>query len=172
MRNGNVLTFPASGAKHFEALGQRSGQPEQLSLFAGDYEKVAAITFIGLEDMDQDILLRSIIKHSIKTIIDLRSKPIFPKPRFDHKYIMSYFYSRSMNYIECAMSRSSTFEPRPLGRAQDCDHLDRWISGDASPGITACIVDAAAIESGAVAAFRHCVSTRTKMIELHPRALA
>ncbi|HEX8341102.1 MAG TPA: hypothetical protein VF624_09360 [Tepidisphaeraceae bacterium] len=170
MRDGNVLQFPivtldSSGTK-------RTPSVKQLDLFTSDHEKVSAITFFGLDGIDQNVLLASFIRHDIKTIIDLRSKPVFPKPFFDHKYLMNYFYLRSVDYIECSMSRSPSFERRPLGRPGDCDRFEQWIATDISTGITACIIDAAAIEHGAVASFRHCIATASKcMIEIHPRSL-
>lgn len=170
MHESNIVRFPFASANL--SSDQHTAPVKQLDLFAGDYEKVAAITFFGLEGVNQDIFLASLTKHAIRTIIDLRSRPVFPKPHFDHKYLMNYFYRRSMNYIESAMSRSPSFEQHPLGRSGDCDRLEQWIATDNSPGITACIIDAAAIERGVVASFRQCVARASKgVIEVHPRSL-
>lgn len=172
MLKDNVLTFPDSVAGRTEPSEPAGRTPEQLDLFSRSYGRSVAIAFFNLESIDQNVLLSSLIKHSIKTIIDLRSRPIFPRPQFDHKYIMSYFYHCSINYIECAMSQSPSFELRPLDYPKDHDRLDHWVSADISPGVTACIVDEAAIESGTVAAFRYYIARRTtNLIEVHPRSL-
>lgn len=171
MREANILSFPLCARR---LNGERPDQSysEQLDLFAGAYEKVAAIAFFGLDGMNQDTLLASLTKHSVKTIIDLRSRPVFPRPRFNHKFVTHYFFQRSMNYIEFAMSRHSLHDPQYVERSDGYDPLEQWISSEMLPGITACIVDGLSIESGAVAAFRHCVARRTiNLIEVHPRSL-
>lgn len=175
MRENNILSFPITSASKNE-LSERvivdGLHPQQLDLFTGAYEKIASIVFVTLDNIDQNVLLGVLAKNSIKTIIDLRGRPVFPKPHFDHKFIMSYFHHRSMNYIEAVMLRLNSFEPKPLGRVGGLDQFEQWFSDERISGMTACIVDSSAVERGVVAAFRNSVADRRgRLVEIHPRSL-
>lgn len=105
--------------------------------------------------------------NAVTTVIDLRGVPVFPKPRFDHRFLMSYFYERSVNYIEFAMIKKSREES-----ARECESLSRWFTMMPSNGMTACIIDHDAIRGGAVASFRKSMASMVSgYIEIHPRAL-
>lgn len=170
MLERKILRFPVPIIERGEQSGCNKKIGEQLDLFAGEYTDTAAIAFINIEIINQNALLNSLVKNSIKTIIDLRDRAIFPKPRFDHKYIMGYFYNKSIDYIELAMLRTPSLEICLFEPSKN--HHTRWASICNYSGITACIFDEAAIKSGTVASFRNYVTKEDKdLIEIHPRFL-
>lgn len=141
--------------------------PEQLELFDHTYGSVRAISYLDIAVLDQDRFIRSLIMNAVTTIIDLRGVPVFPKPRFDHRFLMSYFYERSVDYIEFAMIRKT-----PMKRVSADEALNRWFAATPSSGITACIIDEDAVRDGAVAFFRQSMAASTNgYVEIHPRAL-
>ncbi len=167
MRDNNVLRvqFGCAAVEHVSNPLYR--EPKQLELFDLNYGATRAIAYLDIAVLDQDRLIRSLTMKSVKTIIDLRGVPVFPKPRFDHRYLMTYFYERSVDYIECAMIARA-----PIERSSRDDSLTRWFSGQYADGITACIIDDAAVSGGAVAAFRNRMTrTSDAFVEIHPRAL-
>jgi hypothetical protein len=171
MADDKVLNFPQAQRSSPEvAAGPPVTRPRQLDLFSGNQDNVRTIVYLSLEHVDQDLLLNTFIKHAVQTIIDLRARPVFPKPRFDHKYLMSYFYQRSMNYIELAMISSLANSEQ----ADDCnpDRLSSWMADAQQTGFTACIIDSAAIEGGHVASFRRRIArSPNQWLEVHPRSI-
>ena len=80
---------------------------------------------------------------------------------------MSYFYERSVNYIELAMIRKA-----PIERVSADKSLNRWFAAMPSSGITACIIDEDTVRDGAVAFFRQSMAESANgYVEIHPRAL-
>jgi hypothetical protein len=141
--------------------------PEQLELFDHKFGSVRAISYLDIAFLDQDRLIRSLIMNAVTKIIDLRRVPVFPKPRFDHRFLMSYFYERSVDYIEFAMI---TKVHRRCVSADEA--LNRWFAETQFSSLTACIVDEDAVRDGAVAFFRQSIAHSIDgYIELHPRAL-
>lgn len=167
MRESNVHRLPLSGRVAHAAKEAPYRVPEQLELFDNTYGSARAISYLDIAIFDQDRFIRSLIMNGVTTIIDLRGIPVFPKPSFDHRFLMSYFYERSVNYIECAMITNA-----PAGRICAGESLDQWFRTPLDIGMTACIIDEDAVRGGAVASFRKSVSkSYTGYVEIHPRAL-
>lgn len=168
MHDDNVLKFPLRHSEPAMQYGD-SFEPQQLDLFSGSLGAPRAIVYLSLNGLDQNMLLHSLIKNSVQTIIDLRGRPVFPKPRFDHKYLMTYFYNRSMEYIELAMVKH--YAVGGLSSA-GTDRLSLWISRSHNPGVTVCIADDESVDGGAVTSFRHRIAASAfHWVELHPRAI-
>jgi hypothetical protein len=167
MRENNVHRLTFGRSDHVSVSTPSLCEPVQLELFDHDYGPVSAISYLDIEVLDQDRLIRSLTMKSVRTIIDLRCVPVFPKPRFDHRYLMSYLYERSVNYIECAMIAMASSEREASG-----DSLTRWFSRGHQDGVTACIIDDVAVRDGVVASFRkRMAKSNDRFVELHPRAL-
>lgn len=141
----------------------------QFELFAGrpDYDAVA---FLDPSFFDQDKFLSILTRQQFHMIFDLRPKPIFRKPAYDHKAIMSYMYDRCIFYYD-------------IGRlAQeirgDFDDMVGTLTGILSKNspqkfrFTLCLVDRAADEAGVVASFRqHLAIAGSTVVELNPRSI-
>lgn len=167
MRDSNVHHLPFGGRLARMEEQPLCREPEQLELFDHAYSSIRAISYLDIAVLDQDRFIRSVIMNAVTTIIDLRGVPVFPKPRFDHRFLMSYFYERAVNYIECAMIRKV-----PAERVCAGDSLNQWFSATLTPGMTACIIDDDAVREGAVASFRKSVAKSAPgYVEIHPRAL-
>lgn len=167
MRDTNVHNFPvAIGSTYtIEVLSPRA--PEQLELFDHAYGTVHAISYLDIAVLDQDRFIRSVVMNAVTTIIDLRGVPVFPKPRFDHRFLMSYLYERSVEYIELAMTKEASEE-----RVCASDALNKWFGGAKSSGLTTCIIDQNSLLDGAVASFRNSMAkSANAYVEIHPRAL-
>lgn len=163
--NVHRLSFGSPVARWENVSPHRA--PAQLELFDHTFGPVRAISYLDIADLDQDILIRSLIMNAVNTIIDLRGVPVFPKPRFDHRFMMSYLYERSVDYIEFAMIRKASTK---LMAADE--PLNRWFAATPSSSITACIIDRDAVRNGAVAFFRQSMAESTyAYVEIHPRAL-
>lgn len=162
MRNGNVHHFPAQ-FRVTQTAPER--EAAQLELFDHGYGSVRAISYLDIAVLNQDQLIRSVTKNAVRTVIDLRSVPVFPKPRFDHRYLMSYFYDRSVDYVEFALA-----ERAPVSQA--CKSLNRVLNASVPLGLAACIIDEDAVRAGAVASFRNSLAQRAEAyVEIHPRAM-
>lgn len=167
MRDSNVHHLPLGGRLAQREEKSFRSEPEQLELFDHAYTSIPTISYLDIAVLDQDRFIRSVIMNAVTTIIDLRGVPVFPKPRFDHRFLMSYFYERSVNYIECAMIRKL-----PAERICAGESLNQWFSATLTSGMTACIIDDDAVREGAVASFRKSVAkSATGYVEIHPRAL-
>lgn len=168
MRDENVHRLPLKGRVACMTTVSSHREPEQLELFDHTYGSMRAISYLDIAILDQDEFIRSLIMNAVNTIIDLRCVPVFPKPRFDHRFLMSYFYERSVNYIEFAMIKKTSAE-----HACDWESLNRWFAATPSNGMTACIIDDDAVYAGAVASFRKSMAKSANgFVEIHPRALA
>lgn len=167
MRNNNVYRLDLKEQPNSAVEMPSSREPEQLELFDRAFGSVRAISYLDISVLDQDRFIRSLIMNAVTTIIDLRGVAVFPKPHFDHRFLMSYFYERSVDYIEFAMVRKM-----PAERICSSDSLNRWFSALPSAGMTACIIDADAVRDGAVASFRKGMAkSNNGYVEIHPRAL-
>lgn len=167
MRDENVHHLPLRGDRARTEVRPLHPEPKQLDLFEHAYGALRVISYLDIAALEQEQLIRSLVKNAVTTIIDLRSVPVFPKPRFDHRYLMSYFYERSVNYIEFAM-----VEKLPTAHICARESLDNWLASSRRFGVTACITDDAAIREGVVASFRKGMAKAVDaFIEVHPRAL-
>ena len=165
MRDDNVHRLPLRGRVTCTAEVPPHREPEQLELFEHKYGSARAISYLDIAVLDQDRFIRSMIMNAVTTIIDLRGVPVFPKPRFDHRFLMSYFYERSVEYIEFAMIAKAPAERMCAGET-----LNKWFTAKVSPGMTACIIDEDAMRDGAVASFRKSMAKSTNgYVEIHVR---
>jgi hypothetical protein len=99
--------------------------------------------------------------------LDLRSRPVFERPRFHHKYLMGYFHARSIPYVELNLLVTSR-------------ESDRWVSASGTriasavrEGVTVCVFDDHTVSSGRLLGFRRALRAHCEdWVELHPNALS
>ncbi len=143
-----------------------------LDLFGGNDKGSGRIVFVDVDALSEEILLRIIARNAIASVVDLRPRPVFMRPRFRHKRVVSYLYRRNVLYIEYAflllsMSKSPYTAKKKSGSA------DEEIENALKRGLTMFLYD----EEAKVAGLMDDVRRRLKRLssfsaELHPRALA
>lgn len=110
--------------------------PTQLDLFGQAPMDHRLFCFLDVNDISQDILMTSIVRNAIDTIVDLRPVPVFSKPKFDHHEITSWFSLHGVSYLEYAFA---VFDPvsfaemdRQYIKSQRTSRLSVWIYDDLS----------------------------------------
>lgn len=128
------------------------------------------VLYLNPDKLNQDYLLKIITQQQMKLIIDLRPRPVFRKPCYNHKKFVSYLFDRSIVYLEVAkiaQNSNDTYEGY-------LDALRKMLILDGSSGsnVTLCLIDQSAVDSGIVTAFRQALSKFGKhFIEINPRSL-
>lgn len=59
---------------------------------------------LNINDLNEDRLLSIVVRHTVHTIVDLRQLPVFERPRFNHRHLMSYFRDHKVLYLEYAVA--------------------------------------------------------------------
>lgn len=110
----------------------RSGDV-QLELFDSVKAYANLIAFIDITDFDQNQFLDIIAKNSVKSILDIRPRPVFRRPKFSHGEMSEYFEWNRINYFEYAI----------FGRSEDVTRVQiaRKIHSGRSDGLSLCIFD-------------------------------
>lgn len=81
---------------------QMEAPMQQADLFSGANLQ-AKLAFVNIDNLDQDSLLDIVALNSVKIIADLRAAPVFKRPVYDHKSIISYFFKYGVQYVEFAV---------------------------------------------------------------------
>ncbi|NNM74247.1 hypothetical protein [Enterovirga aerilata] len=172
MRDGKVLAFPAvARSVEIPRPGVNSGY--EPTLFASAPEGKGKIVFVDVEWLAEETLLTAIARNGVTAILDVRPRPIFPRPKFRHKNVVLYFFQRKVRYLEYAMLPRATrsgFEQRALPCKEAADTL---IVEVLSRGLTMCLYDEQARKMGWLDDIRHLVRRAAGYTaELHPRSLS
>lgn len=141
-------------------------EPQQLELFGYPLPQLKAVSFFDIDLADQEQMVTRIARSGVTTVLDLRSRPVFERPRFHHKYLMGYLHARSIPYVELNL----------IVRSRDSD---RWptncgsgISSAVRDGLNICVFDDQTVTSGRLNAFRRALRVHCEdWIELHPSAI-
>lgn len=162
---GDKLRLPA----RLGSVDKLAQMPVPPSLFADDAAGRGRVAFVDIEGLSMAPLLRAVAMNSVKTVIDLRPEAIFRRPEFRHKEVVSYFYRKNIEYVECAMIDVRARErPESGGGGGLVPSLGSYLSR----GLTLCIFDAEAREIGWLDNFRRQLAeTPGFSVEIHPRSL-
>lgn len=108
----------------------------QADLFGDTNPTGRYFCFLNIDEVDQDTLLKVIARNSVHTVVDLRKLPLFDKPKFSHRSVMTHFRQHGILYLEYAMAvRSPSIfsdlhrdEQEPLG-------LSLWIYDESTRAV-------------------------------------
>lgn len=162
MGSGSVVRHPAFGAKVGQCV-----EPVQLELFNWRQLTQPIFSFLDPQYLDQDKFLDILARNIPSVILDLRLKPIFSQPNYNHREITQYIYNR-FNYIELAhLAASEGFCLENFG-----DQLKGVFSASGQKSLTICLFDNGAMTEGVVSAFRGQMGkVDTRIVEVNPRSL-
>ena len=169
MAETNVYRLPVEGkAEKGEASRTRGtiGGGDGRGLFGYDAGGKGKVVFLSVGDLTEEKLLTVLVRNSVKAVIDLRPRAVFPKPRFRHKRIIEYFHEWNIIYVEYVMlardGRGKYGKERP----------DDYIEEALETGLALCLFDEEARAGGRVKEFRQrLVQARNFGVELSSRAL-
>ncbi len=95
-----VLKFPAQNTSRSERKPLTVNP--QTHMFSQWDDSRAHFVFLDLSDLDQDKLSNIITRNGVSSIFDLRSKPVFEKPKFDHREFLKYINRHDIPYYDAA----------------------------------------------------------------------
>ena len=167
--NVTVLSDRIRSTGRSHRIDESARTPVRPRLFADDAAGRGRAAFVDIDGLSMDTLLRAVAMNSVKTVIDLRPAAIFRRPKFRHKEVVSYFYRKNIEYVECAMIDVRARErPESGGGGGLVPSLGSYLSR----GLTLCIFDAEAREIGWLDNFRRQLAeTPGFSVEIHPRSL-
>ncbi len=169
MTKGSVVQFPLDSQS---SLSSNRGKPERVDLFGGNVEGLGKIAFIDVGTLTEAILLHIVVRNAVAAIIDLRPRPVFSRPRFHHKNVVTYFLQRDICYFEYALALQG--EHRASGPLhQTANGLDHYIEEILQRGLTLLVYDDEAKERGWLDDVRYRLKRSGSFkAELNPRSLA
>ena len=170
MSNEKVVIFPGSVSAAFPP--RTRARDAQSALFGCEAEQRGYIVFLHIEWLKQEALLTLLARNAVRALVDLRPRPVFNKPRFQHRDVVHYLYERDLTYLEYGLLSKSK------GKLEE--HSRRGLEGEREEklntirgrGLTVCLYDDTARAVGWLdevrRLLRHVPSFHA---EIHPRAL-
>ena len=120
------------------------------SLFGYERLNLSPYTFLHIDLFNQSSLKNAIVRNGVSLIFDLRFKPAFDEPRFQHRSLVEYFSQRRVVYIDCYFYSAS------FGEGEEV--VDRYV--EAMKGLkgknfwTICLIDDDVLETELLPEFR------------------
>ena len=153
-------------------FGRAAPAPEparvERDLFGSIEELRRRVAFLDEADFHEGSLLRLMAMNSVVALLDVRDRPVFRAPRYQHRRVVTYFHDHGIHYMEFATLHRRASAAMDLRLVISNLVLDR-----AEQGLTICFYDRNARERGLVASVKNILVTgTTNLVELHPRALA
>jgi hypothetical protein len=143
--------------------------PVDRDLFGSLQEVRGKVVFLEVTEWHEDSLLRMMARNSVSLVIDLRSRPVFSLPRYQHRRVVSYFHKHSIQYLELINLLYET----PAGEKTMPHEIAHIASSHAERGLTICLYDTSTKERGWLDLIRALMNSGTnRFVELNPRALA
>lgn len=143
--------------------------PSDRDLFGSIHEVRGKVVFLEEAEWHEDSLLRMMTRNSVSLVIDLRSRPVFRLPRYQHRRVVSYFHKHGIQYLELINllgGNSAGAKAMPL-------EVAHFASRHARHGLTVCLYDTSTKERGWLDSIRTLMSSgMNRFVELNPRALA
>lgn len=76
-------------------------------LFGSKSLPMSPYVFVHTDILNQDSLVECIVRKHVSLILDLRFRPIFDRPQFDHREIIEYFREKNVVYLDCVYYASN-----------------------------------------------------------------
>ncbi|MCA3389967.1 MAG: hypothetical protein INF65_15180 [Roseomonas sp.] len=160
MSDTNVVAFPRQ-ASAVPSVTQSVAK----DLFGFSEASKGKVAFEFIDNLNEELLLRIIVCNSVSTVVDLRPKSVFLRPKFQHKRIFEFFHRNRIEFFEYSL------------RALDGeDKIKHWFSETAKKsnhGLILCICDDSARGRGIIAKFKGNMRLISHdWSEVHPRAIS
>ena len=128
------------------------------------------VAFIQIDDLVEGTFLNLIARNSVTAVVDLRPRPVFAKPNFQHKRTVAYLFQRKVTYIEYAFAIKA--EGKQLPWTRPSASFASILEGALSAGLTVCLFDGESQSIGWLDRFRRQIETMPSYsAEMHPRSL-
>jgi hypothetical protein len=137
-------------------------------LFSMNISNSGKTAFVNVDWLVENVLLNIIVINGVTGIIDLRPRPVFSRPKFRHKKVLSYLYEHNIRYFECALYASSN--QARANRSLNLEILTA-LSSVVDHGLTICIYDESARSLGWMDDIRNVLRRFPSYTELHPSSL-
>lgn len=122
-------------------------------------------------DFRQDNFLNIVVRNRFDLILDLRPAPVFHRPNYDHKSLMSNLYNSSVRYVDIAKIAQSPSNEFTLFFSEFRKKF-RLYDGSEAPFYTLCLTDSSLQAKEIVRQFRKAIREfGDHVVELHPKAL-
>lgn len=144
----------------------RDREEVQLELFGQQDRSSNYVVFIDADGLDQDLLMDILTRNAITSILDIRARPVFRRPKFVHADIFRYLSYRRIHYFDYAIAMSDPVDGSPNAIARRVNH-------GRESGLTLCLYDQSSKDRGWIDVARRTLK-RSKLFkaELSPAALA
>lgn len=140
-------------------------------LFGHTADNAGKIAFLDITSLDETTLLQIVVRNSVKSVVDLRPRPVFYRPEFQHKYVVNYFLKYNILYVEYALHITSESGAGPPALASH-NSTNFCFEECLRRGLTIGLFDIEAKERGWVNRIRDSLSQSAYFTaELHPRSL-
>lgn len=165
MPSPKIVQFPSAAAK------RPKRQAVLPQLFSDPRLGKGKVAYLHIEGLSEADLLHAIARNSITGLIDLRPRPVFERPNFEHKKVVGYLYSHRVQYFEYALFQN---ELRPSESRNDKrKKVEKELDALLASGLTLCLYDEDSKERGWLERTRHILRDRSSFVaELHPKSLS
>ena len=142
----------------------------QLELFSPRNSFSNHFAILDLSWFDELSLTQLIIKNDVSVVIDLRQKPVFSKPKFNHKHVVNFFENCAVEYFEYAFLKIEF--NRSFSKFRKVREIRNRIMNGTSKGMMLCLYEESIERQQYVSDFRLLVNgTNRSWVELVPSAL-
>lgn len=158
---GNIVQLPSISDRQL-----RRREEVQLELFGHHVCGSNFVTFIDVENLNQDSLIDIVTKNAVVSILDIRARPVFRRPNFVHAEIFRYLEYRKIHYFDYAVVAADPAE-------HGLHAIARRVNHGRGNGLTLCLYDESSNQKGWVEEARRTLR-RSKLFraELSRSALA
>lgn len=70
------------------------------TLFGDNHLSRSPFVFVHVDAIDQEAFVNLIVRNNVSLVMDLRYKPVFQEPEFDHRFVIEYLSRRNTLYID------------------------------------------------------------------------
>lgn len=138
----------------------------QLELFGDVNSYSSFVSFLDVDNLDQEKLIDILTRNAVTSILDIRVRPVFRKPKFVHSELSRYFTYRNIHYFDYAMALADPETGHP-------NSIARRVNFGREHGLTICLYDQSSRDRGWIEAARKTLRrSRLFKAELSPSALA
>jgi len=150
------------------------GSAHELPLFGDPSETHGKVAYIDLGKLTQEEFFRILSRNGVKSIIDLRSVPVFRRPQFLHSQIADYLMSQKITYVDLTLVPFRSMHIALLNLLASQPHqLLGKIAQALDNGLTLVLYDQDTRETNAVSDLRRFLASHSSFrAEIHPSALA
>lgn len=143
----------------------------QLELFSTKMALSNHIAFLDLCWLDEVMLMNLVARNNVSVVVDLRKKPIFPKPKFNHKTTINSLKTSNIEYFEYAFLKIDFLQSYSrIGKARQ---IRNRIAHGMKKGMALCLYDEHSNDSDYISDFRYLLNNMShSWIELIPSALS